>query len=183
MQKNHKKQRRLLASVVFVEIVGSSKLALPDELEGINLWIKYLGRVKKTARTHGGDIAKNLGDSLLLSFRSAVATVAFAHSLLSELKEFNAIYRPQIPIRLKIGITVGEVVAINSDLLGTPVNLATHLASLARANEILCNEAVWQLVANELPFKFREKKQMVEGLGEVNVYAVSTQARRKAVLA
>jgi adenylate cyclase len=158
-------------------------LALQDELEGISLWNSYLSMVRKIAKEHGGNIAKNLGDSILLSFRSAVDAVEFASTLLSELKEFNAIHRPQTPMRLKIGITAGEVVAMNSDLLGTPVNLATHLASLARADEILCNEAVWQLVVDEFPLKFREKKQVVEGVGKVNVYALSNQVRRRHVVA
>jgi class 3 adenylate cyclase len=183
MQKNNKKQVRRLVSLVFVNVVGSSKLALQDELEGITLWSRYLSLTKKIAKKHDGNIATNIGDSMLLSFSSAAAAVEFASNLLSELKNFNAMHRPKTPIRLKIGVTAGEVVAMNSDLLGTPVNLAMNLASLARANEILCNEAVWQLVADELPLKFQEKKQVVEGLGRVNLYSLSNQLRRKHAIA
>ncbi len=179
MQKNHKKQVRRLASVVFINVAGSSKLALQDELEGITLWVRYLNLAKKIAKKHDGNIATNIGDSMLLAFSSAAAAVEFASNLLSELKDFNAMYRPKTPIRLKIGITAGEVVAMNSDLLGTPVNLAMTLASLARANEILCSEAVWQLVADELPLKFQEKKQVVEGLGKVSNYSLTKQVREK----
>ncbi len=89
---------------------------------------------------HGGRVVKGGGDGLLCTFESASdalsATVAMqqaAHRLGREQSE---------TLRIRIGVSVGDVSWDDGDCFGMPVVEAARLEATAEPNQILCSALV-----------------------------------------
>src|SRR3981081_1382312 len=65
-------------------------------------------------------------------------------------------YPPSRQMSFRIGITIGDVVERDGDLLGDGVNIAARLEGLAEAGGIFVAAAVHEKVANKLSVKFAD---------------------------
>jgi adenylate cyclase len=114
--------------------------------EGDDVSCRLLADHKRTVgpivRGRGGRIVKQLGDGLLLTFPSAEAGVLAALELIDAEPE---------PLRLRVGLHVGEVLVLaDRDVVGHVVNVAARVAEAARGSEVLTTEAVRD-AASDLP--------------------------------
>jgi adenylate cyclase len=55
----------------------------------------------------------------------------------------------ETPIRVRMGLNVGEPIAEEEDLFGTAVILAARIAAMAAGGEILASDVVRQLTAGK----------------------------------
>ncbi len=81
-----------------------------------------------------GRIVKTLGDGVLLDLNEPTAAVEVAHAVSVRLHDHDR--TPE----LTGGATTGPVVERGDDILGATVNLASRLASLATAGELLMTD-------------------------------------------
>jgi adenylate cyclase len=63
---------------------------------------------------------------------------------------------PDVPIRVRIGLNAGELVAGEKDLFGTSVQLAARICAHAQPGQILVSDVVQQLAAGK-GFTFADK--------------------------
>ena len=63
--------------------------------------------------------------------------------------------KPDLPLRIKLGLNTGEQIAEDNDLYGATVQLAARIVDKANANEILASETVRGICSGK-PFIFRE---------------------------
>ena len=115
-----------------------------------------------------------MGDGLMVFFGDpeeqpdhALRAVRAAVDMQREIAAMNQ-RLPQAPIKVRIGITTGAVVVGNMGsarrlsytVLGSPVNLAQRLESMAPAGGILISERTNALLAGAVPVVPRERIQV-----------------------
>lgn len=143
--------RRKLTTIVAADIVGYSRLLGEEEdatLAAIDLLrTEY---IEPKASTFSGRIFRFLGDGTLLEFESVLGAVEFAIDLQKSLAAYNASSSQQIPIVLRIGINLGDVVFENGDIHGDGVNIAVRLEALAEPGGICLADSVHAQIRHKI---------------------------------
>jgi adenylate cyclase len=82
--------------------------------------------------------------------------VRCAIDIQESLRTRNMAYPPSRQMAFRIGITIGDVVERDGDLLGDGVNIAARLEGLAEVGGICVSRAVHEQVANKLSVQFAD---------------------------
>jgi TolB-like protein len=135
--------QRRLAAILAADVAGYSRLMGDDE-DGTLDRLKGLWRdvLVPAAERHRGRVVKVMGEGVLMEFASAVDAVECALALQSGLAEANRGAPDAEPVRLRIGINLGEVIVEGPDLYGQDVNIAARLESIADAGGIFLSASV-----------------------------------------
>jgi class 3 adenylate cyclase len=95
---------------------------------------------------HRGTEVKNLGDGLMVSFTSNNDAVRTACGMQQGI---DALARKrQLPLALRVGISVGEATFEDDDWFGTPVVEASRLCSVANSGQVLAADVVRVLLGS-----------------------------------
>jgi class 3 adenylate cyclase len=125
--------------------------------------------VKRTTEDHGGTVVKNQGDGFMLAFASARRAATCAQAIETAMAE--AFRDPGSPIRVRIGLHVGETVHEGDDHFGHAVNYAARVASAASGGEIVVSSLVHGLLAQTGEFEFDNAREVelkgIEGVQRV----------------
>src|SRR5258708_174032 len=87
--------------------------------------------VDELIASHRGRIFNTAGDSVVADFASAVDAVQCAVAVQTAIATEDAGGSAEEPMRLRIGIHVGDVIVDGANLLGDGVNIAARLEALA----------------------------------------------------
>ena len=156
---------RALATVLFTDICGSTKLA--GEL-GDRRWRRTLERHDQLTRdlvgSYGGRAIKSTGDGFLATFDGPARAVRCAATLSEGVKELG--------IRLRAGLHAGEVELIGSDVGGMAVHIGARIGALAEAEEVLVSSTVRDLVVGSgIEFSERGKHELKGVPGSWHLFA------------
>ncbi len=129
------------ATVMFTDLVGSTALRSRMGEEGAD----ELRRSHDTALSgvvvqHSGAVIKGGGDGLLCTFDSASDALSAAVGMQLSIVELGRSLR--LDLKLRIGLSVGDVTIEDDDCFGMPVVEAARLEASARPGQILCTEFV-----------------------------------------
>ena len=131
---------RVLATVVFEDIVDSTRRA---DAKGDLAWRDLLNAHDKVVRQElsrfRGREVKSLGDGFLAAFDGPARAIHCASAIRDSLRGFD------IPVR--IGLHTGEVELAENDVRGIAVHIASRVAQLGGANDVLISRTVKDLVA------------------------------------
>jgi class 3 adenylate cyclase/alpha-beta hydrolase superfamily lysophospholipase len=131
---------RLLATVLFTDIVDSTRLA--HEL-GDMRWRELLAAhdrlVQGTIEHYRGRVVKSTGDGVLATFDGPARAVLAAASIRVGLTPLG--------LRMRAGLHTGEIQVTGADIAGIAVHIAARISALARPEEILTSSTVRDLVA------------------------------------
>jgi pimeloyl-ACP methyl ester carboxylesterase len=131
---------RVLATVVFEDIVDSTKRA---EAEGDRAWRDLLESHDRTVRRElsrfRGREVKSLGDGFLATFDGPARAIHCANAIRDSLRAFD--------VRVRIGLHTGEVELAENDVHGIAVHIASRVAQLGGADDVLVSRTVKDLVA------------------------------------
>lgn len=155
--------RRRLAAILAADVVGYSRLMEGDQ-QGTLARLKSLRRevFEPKTKLRGGRIFKTTGDGALVEFTSAVDAVRSAVEIQRALAERNASIAGGEQLRLRIGISLGDVIVEGGDLYGNGVNVAARMQTLAEPGGICISGNVQEHVGDMLDVDF-------EDLGSQNV--------------
>jgi class 3 adenylate cyclase len=135
----HQRQSRVLATVVFTDIVGSTgRLA---EM-GDRRWRELLDRHDAMARRllerfHGREV-KTTGDGVLATFDGPARAVTFASAMRAGGK--------QLGLEIRAGVHTGEVEVRGDDIAGMAVHIASRVEEVAKPGEVLASRTVTDLI-------------------------------------
>jgi len=105
---------RRLAAILIADVVGYSRLSHVDE-EGTRT--RFLAHLKETFQPkiaeHGGRLVKTMGDGLLVEFPSIVNALRCAVDVQQVDATKNADVPPDQQIRFRIGVNLGDVIAVS----------------------------------------------------------------------
>src|SRR3981081_1256876 len=148
--------KRKIAAIFAADIAGYSRLVAEDEEETLRRLASYRQVTDDFIARSGGRIFNTAGDAVLAEFPSAVEAVRCAIDIQESLRTRNMAYPPSRQMSFRIGITIGDVVERDGDLLGDGVNIAARLEGLAEVGGICVSRAVHEQVANKLSVQFAD---------------------------
>ena len=138
------------------DIDGSTQLA---EQLGDQSWLQVLQAHNAIVRSHvddhGGTEVKSVGDGFLVVFPSARQAVLSAIAIQQGMERYR-IDHPEVPVTVRLGLHTGEVVATEDDIFGQNVVVATRLAGVAGAGEIVVSGLTHDLTASASDLGFDE---------------------------
>ncbi len=140
------KPKRRLAAIVFTDIVGFTKLSAKDETKAAELIKRQRALLVPIIQSHDGELLKEMGDGLLLSFYSATSAVECAIAI-------QEIANTIDDLNLRIGIHQGEVIIDGKDIIGDDVNVAARIEPFSAPGGIAISNAVQQDIASNASFK------------------------------
>jgi class 3 adenylate cyclase len=158
---------RVLATVLFTDIVGSTALA---ERVGDRRWHDLLDAHHAAARRelarYRGSEVKSLGDGLLATFDGPARAVRCACAIAKAVR--------QLEIEVRCGLHTGEIEIRDRDVQGIAVHIAARISAAAAAGETLVSRTVKDLVAGS-GLRFNERgKHSLKGLEDaMELYAAS----------
>lgn len=117
-----------------------------------------------------GHIVKLMGDGLLAEFPSVVEAVQCAIDIQKEVAEREPDISDDQRIRLRIGISLGDIIVEGSDIYGDGVNLAARLEALADSGGIWVSGDAYRQAKGKVEAEF-------EDLGEQDLKNVAEPVR------
>jgi class 3 adenylate cyclase len=138
-----------LRAVMFTDIVNSTEMtARLGDRRSVDLVRAHDALVRRALAAHAGREVKHTGDGIMASFTDIAATVACGRAILRGFAEYNQSSRE--PIRVKIGIHMGEPVEDSNDLFGSTVQMAARLCQAASPDSMVVSAEVAPLAAEML---------------------------------
>ena len=161
---------RVLATVMFTDIVGSTKRAA--EL-GDSSWRKLLDRhndlVRRHLARHQGREIKTIGDGFLATFDGPARGVRCATEIAEEVRRLG--------IEIRAGLHTGECELVGDDVAGMAVNIGARVSALAGAGEVLVSGTVKDLVVGSgLEFADRGEHELKGVPGAWRLYEAAGAA-------
>jgi class 3 adenylate cyclase/ketosteroid isomerase-like protein len=140
-------------TIVFTDIEDSTRL---NASFGDRAWLEVLrahnALIARATTQHGGTVVKGQGDGFMLAFPSARRALDCARQIQRGVAA--TFDDPGSPIRVRIGVHVGEVVHEADDFFGHAVNYAARVAGAAQGGEALVSSLVHELVSPTGDFTF-----------------------------
>jgi len=140
-----KKKSRLLAAIMFTDMVGYTALMQKDEKKAKENRDRHRKIIQNSVANHRGKILQYYGDGTLIIFNSAIEGLDCAIQVQKELRK-----EPKIPLR--IGIHTGDIVYDEEGVYGDGVNVASRIEGLAVAGSILISGKVFDEIKNHQDF-------------------------------
>jgi adenylate cyclase len=148
---------RRLTTIMAIDVVGYSRLMSEDEVGTLSALKEIRGSVLvPLVKQSGGRIFKLMGDGALVEFPSVIKAVQCAVELQAAMASKSSELFPDRAIQLRVGINLGDVVAMGSDLYGAGVNLASRLEGLAEPGGICISSSVHEHVTANPAWAWRD---------------------------
>jgi pimeloyl-ACP methyl ester carboxylesterase len=134
------RSERALATVLFVDIVGSTEMAarLGDQ-SWRELLERYQAVVGAEVTRFRGRVIGWEGDGMLATFDGPARAINAARSTIEAVQALG--------ISVRSGLHTGEVEIVGDDVAGLAVHIGARVAALARPDEVLVSRTVKDLVA------------------------------------
>lgn len=147
--------KRHLAAILAADVAGYSRMMADDEAATLSTLKSCMAEVVEPAvRRRGGRIFKTMGDGFLAEFSSVVEAVSCAGDIQGGMAVHNL--RPgAMPMLMRIGVHLGDVIAEGDDVFGDGVNVAARLQALADAGGVRLSRQAYDQVEGKLGVTYR----------------------------
>jgi class 3 adenylate cyclase len=131
---------RVLASILFTDIVGSTKTAARlGDREWKTLVEAHHAVIRGLLARYRGTEVDTAGDGFFATFDGPARAVRCAQGIVEQVRELG--------IEVRVGVHTGEVEAIAGKVGGLAVIIASRVGALAGASQVLVSQTVKDLVA------------------------------------
>jgi class 3 adenylate cyclase len=159
--------RRSLATVLFTDIVDSTRLAADM---GDRAWHRLLEQhfttIRRLLDRFEGREVKSVGDGVLATFDGPARAVRCAIAIRDGVAELG--------LDVRAGLHTGEIELEPNDIAGLAVHIGARIAALADARQVLVSSTVKDLVVGSgLAFDDRGSHALKGVPGEWRLYAVA----------
>src|SRR5262245_932047 len=139
--------------VVFTDVVGSTAMRVQHgDRAAERVRREHDDVVSAAVAQHTGSLVKGTGDGTVSVFRSAVNAIGASVEIMRRLERRNR--QAGIPVHVRVGMSVGEVLVENNDVFGTTVVEAARLCDRADTDQVLAAAVVTHLAGSRLPVDF-----------------------------
>jgi len=146
---------RKLVAVLYADMVGYSRLIGVDDA-GTLARLKRLrfDLIDPAIDEHRGRIVQTGGDSLLVVFDSLDGAVRCAVKVQQQVPNHDESPSPDLAIRFRIGINLGDAIADGTDLHGDAVNVVARLQAECPPGGVCVSRSVRDHVHDRLNLAF-----------------------------
>jgi class 3 adenylate cyclase len=131
---------RVLATVMFTDICGSTELAATlGDAGWRDLLATHRATVRRELERFRGREVKMLGDGCLATFDGPARAIRSGHAIVAAARGGG--------LEVRIGLHCGEVELMDDDVGGIAVHIAARVGDLAAPGEVLVSSTVKDLVA------------------------------------
>jgi pimeloyl-ACP methyl ester carboxylesterase/class 3 adenylate cyclase len=165
-ERREREKERVLATILFTDIVGSTKKAsqLGDE-RWRRLLDDYDDLIRRQLSRFQGRLVKRLGDGHFVTFDGPARALKCACNISNSVKDLG--------LEIRSGLHTGEVEVRDDDLGGIAVHIGARVAALAGPGEVLVSSAVPPLVAGSgINFEERGTHELRGVDGKWTLYSV-----------
>jgi class 3 adenylate cyclase/pimeloyl-ACP methyl ester carboxylesterase len=157
---------RVLATVLFSDIVGSSEKAVSL---GDRSWRELLQRhhelVRRELERFRGQEVDTAGDGFFASFDGPARAIRCGRAISEAM--------PELGLEVRVGLHTGECELVEGKVAGIAVHTGARVAAMAKPGEVLVSSTVKDLVAGSgLAFDDRGQHALKGIPGEWHLYAV-----------
>jgi class 3 adenylate cyclase len=158
---------RLLATILFTDIVGSTRKAFDL---GDRRWRELLERhhaaIRLQLARYRGTELDTAGDGFFASFDGPARAIHCASAICSAVRELG--------IEVRAGLHSGECELIDRKIGGAAVHIGSRVAAQAAGGEVLVSQTVKDLVAGSgIEFEDRGPTELRDVPGEWRLYALT----------
>ena len=166
---------RRVCAILAADVVGFSALMRRDEEETLRALKELFATMRLLVDERHGRVFSGAGDSLLAEFPSPIQAVRCAVETQKAIGQRNAGEAEDRQMHLRIGINMGEVIAVEDNLQGNSVNLAVRIEGLADPGGIAISDTVYRHVRYQSAVKFEDMgEQRVRGFTDaVHTYRMA----------
>jgi DNA-binding NarL/FixJ family response regulator/class 3 adenylate cyclase len=139
-------------TIVFTDVSHSTQhLVEAGDADGVAEMTEHFRQSRQIVESHGGRVAKTLGDGVMALFQSASdaigAAIALQQADEAETRSPPPSGSDPCAGRLRVGVHAGDVVEVSddADVLGLPVVIARRLCDAAGGGQVLISDLVLQL--------------------------------------
>jgi class 3 adenylate cyclase/pimeloyl-ACP methyl ester carboxylesterase len=131
---------RMLATVLFVDIVGSTeRVAKLGDAQWRELLGTFHRKVRELLRQYRGREINTTGDGFLAAFDGPARAVRCAGAIRDGVRALG--------LEIRCGLHTGECEIVGGDLAGIAVHIGARVGALAEPGEVLVSQTVRDLVA------------------------------------
>ena len=145
---------RKLTAIFYADVAGYSRLTGKDDLGTHRAVMDLLDHAQQIIEQQDGTVLRYAGDAILAEFASVVSCVGAAVTMQTDLAEHNRGIPEDRQVRIRIGISLGEVIEDRGEIYGDGVNIAARLEALAPPGGICITGQVAEQVAGKLGVSF-----------------------------
>lgn len=159
---------RVLASVLFVDIVDSTTLASAlGDWRWRDVLERYYGLVRDALLRFRGREVDTAGDGVFATFEGPARAIRCASTIAAAVGELG--------IAVRAGVHTGECEVVGGKVSGVAVHIGARVAAAAAPNEVLVSGTVKDLVAGSgIRFEDRGGHTLKGVPGEWRLFAVAT---------
>jgi len=167
---------RRLHGVLLADMTGFSRLMGEDEARAFAALTRIRDVFTRVVPRHGGTLDVLVGDCFVALFESAVEAVNAAIAIQTELGA--AVGPASDPVRIRIGVHMGDVVRSGSEIHGDSVNVAARLQTIAQPGRITLSDDVHRAVRNRINVAVRDLglKSLKNIRDKMRVYEIDVAA-------
>lgn len=144
------RETRILAAIVFTDVVGFSRLAAQNESRVYVALQRDMGVITNLCRAHTGQVLNTMGDGMLLCFMSAVDAMTCAIEIQRTLFNQSRSLPAGDVLQHRIGVHLGDVIMSGDNVFGDGVNVAARLQAVAKPGGICFSHTVHEVIKNKL---------------------------------
>jgi class 3 adenylate cyclase len=158
---------RVLATVLFTDIVGSTELASRSGDREWRMTLQEHDRlVAAQLERFRGRAVKMTGDGVLATFDGPARAIRCAQAV-------GEVVRSRLGVELRAGLHTGEVEVMGDDVGGIAVHIGARVSALAGPSEVLVSGTVKDLVVgSDIEFEDRGTQALKGVPGEWRLHAV-----------
>jgi class 3 adenylate cyclase len=167
-------------TILFTDLKGSTELyERIGDFRAFSLVRSHFDLLRDIIAARGGSLVKTIGDAVMASFPEPTPALDAAVAMNREIKKVGS----GAELQLKIGLHQGPCIAVESnerlDYFGQTVNIAARVQGVARENEVVCTEPVYQApgagsLVQGAGLAVRRDRALLKGVdGEVTVFRLT----------
>jgi TolB-like protein/class 3 adenylate cyclase len=166
---------RKLAVILHADVVGSTTLVQQNEALAHERIKGAFDRFSEVISSYSGVTRELRGDAILAEFDRASDAVSAALAFQISNRDFNSTLNDDIQPRLRIGVSLGEVIVADNTITGAGVVLAQRVEQLAEPDGLCITAALHEALPRHMPFELDDLgEQAIKGFDDpVHVYRVS----------
>jgi len=142
-------------AVLFADVSGSTRLyETMGDAAALDTIGRCLALVRTACEARGGRVVKTIGDEIMVVFPSADQAAEAAAEMQARISEQPAVGRARLAIR--VGFHFGPALAVDGDVFGDSVNVASRMTALAKGNQVILSGQTVAALSPMLRARVRE---------------------------